>query len=180
MVNVSLEPSGCDDAMMAASLRSLCAPLGRIQCYHRGRWSYGRSHHRGRRKRSVGSRLSTLDSRRVIRFAVDHMSVARQSLEYAHKSTQGTVHRHVGFLTGPNGWLLFQRQFRRDANGRLIWYHPELIRSAGMAMLSWYHIEVQTCERQSMFKSSHSFTSLARQGRPRSDDRQEEPSRLPI
>ena len=50
-----------------------------------------------------------------------------------------TVHRHVGFSKGPNGWLLFRRQFARDTNGRHVQYHPEPTRSVGVLMLSWYH-----------------------------------------
>ena len=102
------------------------------------------------------------------------MSVARQSLEYAHKST---VRRHVGLSKGPNGWLLFQRQFSRDANGECVRCLPVLIRLVGVQMLSRVsHSRRKSRQDQEL---SHSFINLARQAGVGGNE-QEEPSRLPI
>ena len=81
---------------------------------------------------------------------------------YAHKST---VHRHVGFLTGPNGWLLFQRQFSRSANGECVRYHPELTRALITWLPShweWKHANVQAGSRA--LSLVHKSRSLGRAG----------------
>ena len=82
---------------------------------------------------------------------------------HTHKST---VRRHVGFSKGPNGWLLFQKQFSRDANGRCERHVPKLIRLLMLQVLSCVsHSKYRCAERQSKFKGSHSFIkSLGRPG----------------
>lgn len=82
---------------------------------------------------------------------------------HTHKST---VRRHVGCSKGPNGWLLFQRQFSRDTNGRCERHVPELIRLLMLQMLSCVSCSrYRHAERQSKFKGPHSFIkSLGRPG----------------